>query len=133
MEVSEVMPEATTSTGAASDDGLFRDNRYGEGQCGDGFRIGNKAYVLTCGPLHMGAYPVGEFVLGSGQVMWSDTPIEVRTIVDTTEEAFVAVNIDPDICQYPPGDDAWYVASLGDEFGDWPTFCAFIGADLRTE
>ena len=101
------------------------------GECGDGFRLGDVDYLLSCGRLDLETYRVADSVRGNGRVAWSDEPIEVREIVDWSPTEFVAVSIDGDICQDDPGQD-WYVASASD-ISDWAAFCGLLGGVLTAD
>lgn len=95
-------------------------------ECSDGFVVDDTTYVLSCGALDLDQYGVTDEILASGPVMWSDDPIEVRPIAGYDGDHFVAVQIDPDICQRPEAESGWFVASQ-DLQTEREALCLLIG------
>lgn len=95
-------------------------------ECADGFSVSGKDYTLTCGQLARGLEGDSSYEVARGDVAWSDEEIQIRAIESEGGDlTYLAVLIDPDICQDDQGDPAWYVAVQG-EVEDRLRFCSLL-------
>lgn len=96
--------------------------------CNDGFVHDGVIFETSCALLAEPEVNLAQDILASGELRWTDHPVEIRTIVGVPASEFVAIEVGPDNC-WDNGLRTWFIASSRSEF-NLELFCEIV--DRRT-